>query len=114
MTRSEIYSAVKTSPLHKDRYVLLEDFTYNGITVPAGYETNGADVPRLFWIFLPPNRSDYLPAVILHDYLTDKEMYKLADDIFEECLESLEIGPVTRFIMVSSVRSYHFIRYGVK
>ncbi|MGG7049045.1 hypothetical protein U5B16_08370, partial [Campylobacter sp. M4] len=36
-------------PYNKDKFELVQDYTHNGITIKAGYKTNGADIPRLFW-----------------------------------------------------------------
>lgn len=105
-----MYNLVKTSPLPNLRFQLLKSFSYKDVTVPKGYKTNGADVPRIFWSFFPPYRSDYLPAVIVHDYLCDIGEYKKADDYFESIMIELNIGKVTVFVMVGSVRIYHFFR----
>lgn len=41
-------------------------------TIPAGYMSDGASVPRWLWWFLPPwgDRSTF--AALLHDYLLDR------------------------------------------
>ncbi|MCF6207672.1 MAG: DUF1353 domain-containing protein [Sulfurovum sp.] len=101
-------------PLHGDRFELVEPFVYRDITVPAGYTTNGANVPRLFWSFLPPNRPDYLPAVVVHDYLCDKEEYEKADNYLEIYLKELNVGYITMFVMVAAVRVYHYFKYNVR
>jgi len=108
-----IYERVHVRPMHKDRYKLLKEFRYKDIIVPVGFETNGADIPRIFWSLLPPNRADYLPAVIIHDYLCDLAEYKKADEYFEMILKDLEIKHITRKVMVSTVTFYHKIKYGV-
>ena len=109
--KKELYEMVKVSPLGVDRYVLLEDFKFYDVVVPAGYETNGADVPRLLWAIFPPNRSNYLPAVILHDYLTDMELYKKADIVFDRALKELIVNKITHFCLLNAVKTYHLIRY---
>jgi hypothetical protein len=38
------------------------------IVVPAGFETDGASVPRLFWALLP-TWGKYSRAAVIHDYL---------------------------------------------
>jgi hypothetical protein len=108
-----IYSQVIVQPLKGDKYKLLEDLQYKTILVPKGYETNGANIPRLFWAIYPPNKSDFLPAVIIHDYLCDKEEYKKADDLFEECLKELGIKSFDLSVLVKSVRIYHKIKYKI-
>jgi len=109
-----IYSQIIVQPLKGDKYKLLEDFQYKTILVPKGYETNGANIPRLFWAIYPPNKSDFLPAVIIHDYLCDKEEYKKADDLFEECLKELGVKKFDRTVLVKSVRLYHRVKYKIK
>lgn len=108
------YSDVVVQPLGGNRYKVLEDIMYKDVTVEAGYRTNGADIPRIFWSIFPPNKSDYLPAVIVHDYLCDIEDYKKADQYFNEILKTLRVGSVSRFFLVGSVRLYHKIRYGTE
>lgn len=101
------YEDVKVIPLSKDRFVVCEDIVFKDILIPKGYITNGADIPRVFWSIYPPNKSDFLPAVIVHDFLCDKEEYKKADDYFEECLEVLGIEKLDKYLLVKSVRIYH-------
>ena len=108
---NSIYDLVKISPQPHSKYLLLEDFTYRNITVPKGYLTNGADIPRIFWSLVPPNLSAILPAVILHDYLCDLQYYEKADFIFESCLKDLDVKPYMVKVLSSSVRIYHKIRY---
>jgi len=107
------YTQVKLQPLKAHKFKLLEDFTYKDVVVPKDYETNGADVPRIFWSIFPPNRTDYLPAVILHDFLCDKAEYKRADDIFEECLKELGVKRFDVVVLVGAVRFYHKLKYGI-
>ena len=52
----------------------LEDIRFDlaGIeyTIPAGFECDGASIPRAFWrIIGPPISSDYIDEAIIHDYL---------------------------------------------
>jgi len=109
-----MYEEIKISPLKNDRYVLLDDFVYKDIVVPKGYVTNGADIPRVFWSFWPPNRSEYLPAVVVHDYLCDAERYPEADKYFKEILNKLNVKKSTVFLSTAFVGLYHRVRYGKK
>lgn len=108
---------IKISPTPDNRYIIRRsiEYTFKGknIKVPSGYKTNGANIPRFFWWFIPPFKPKNLPAVILHDYLCDLEDYKLADDVFEEVLNKINKGFKSN-IMIHAVRIYHRIRYGVK
>lgn len=52
----------------------LEDIRFDlaGIeyTIPAGFECDGASIPRIFWrIIGPPIDCHYIEEAILHDYL---------------------------------------------
>jgi hypothetical protein len=38
-------------------------------TVPAGFVSDGASVPRVLWMVYPPFGENYEPAAWLHDYL---------------------------------------------
>ncbi|HMP76842.1 MAG TPA: DUF1353 domain-containing protein [Kiritimatiellia bacterium] len=55
------------------RWKLVEDFGYESrsgriFTVPAGFETDFASVPRIFWPILPLSDAVYDKAAVLHDY----------------------------------------------
>lgn len=59
------------------------------ITVPAGYEFDGASVPMIFGWFIQRVEPDTIAAACLHDYLyTDGRRYTLSksDYIFFEAL----------------------------
>lgn len=55
-----------------NKWRLLEDWHTPFMTIPKGFETDGASVPRLFWWFASPS-GDLFEAAIIHDY-----MYKYA------------------------------------
>jgi hypothetical protein len=105
--------SIIVTPLADNKYALVEIFEYREITIPKGYETNGANIPRVFWSIIPPFKPKYLPAVIVHDYLCDKEEYALADRYFEEMLYDIEKSIETK-AMVASVKLYHRFKYGVR
>jgi hypothetical protein len=107
----KFYADVVVSPLPEHKYILIEEYIYKDVVVPVGFVTNGADIPRLFWSFYPPNRSDYFPAVIIHDYLCFIREYEKADRYFKEILKALGIGSFDVFVLWGGVRFYSkFIR----
>ena len=108
----KLKDSIVTSPYGQRRLRLRRAFTYKDIKVPVGYITNGASVPRFFWWYQPPFDPAILPAVIIHDFLCDKEQYKKADRYFKEILELLDISATRVKILVGAVRVYHKIRYG--
>ena len=105
------YEDVKLQPAPGKKFIVLESISYKDIVIPKYFATNGADVPRLFWFLYPPNKPDYLPAVLVHDYLCNLEQYEKADKYFEEILISLGIRKINIFLLVGAVRIYHKIRY---
>lgn len=51
-------------------YRLLEDLHWGGITVPVGFESDGASVPRFFWrVVFPPGDEHALRAAFFHDWI---------------------------------------------
>ena len=97
-------------PTSDNRYILVESYQVENISIPRGYLTNGADVPKIFWMFVPPFKPKYMPAILIHDYFCDKEEYKKADTHFERILLHIEDTFITR-TMIRAVKMYHFIRY---
>ena len=68
-------------------YALQEELRYKDLTVPAGYESDGASVPRFFWRFVfPPGDIHALRAAFLHDYVYREHpkgwTRKMADEMF--------------------------------
>jgi hypothetical protein len=56
-------SGIVTEKIGRRRWRLVEPFRH----VPAGFEFDGASVPRIFWAFLDP-ASEGFEAACLHDY----------------------------------------------
>ena len=51
-------------------FTLREDLHVEGITVPAGFSSDGASVPRFFWrLVFPPGDHIALRAAFIHDWL---------------------------------------------
>lgn len=100
-------------PTLEGTFQVLDDyypFPDNSVKIPKGYITNGANIPRLLWIIVPPFFPKYLHAVVAHDYLCDKEDYKYADKCFERLLYQVEETYVTKS-MVKAVKTYHKFKY---
>jgi len=105
------YSDFKLQPLRNHKFKLLEPVRYKDIEIPKNFRTDGASVPRIFWSIFPPNRTDYLPCAVIHDYLCDKGEYKKADEYFRECLKEIRVSKVTRCLFYYAVRIYHKLKY---
>lgn len=96
-------------PNKNNKLILLKDYTYGEIKIKKGFETNGADVPRIFWSIIPPFKPKYLPAVLVHDYLIkiagNKEEINRANSYFEKILLEIEDSLKTR-AMINAVFLY--------
>jgi len=75
------------------------------IVVPAGFETDFASVPRIFWRVIPP-WGRYARAAIVHDYLYASHIVgrKEADKIFLALMRALGVPWRTRTTMYWAVR----------
>lgn len=100
-------------PTNNNKFVLLEEYRYKEVEIPKGFETNGADIPRIFWSIIPPFKPKYLPAVLVHDYLIkiakNKDEVIYANTYFEKILLKIENSFKTR-TMVKAVNLYWKIR----
>ena len=93
------------------------------IHIDKGYQTNGADIPRLFWRLYPPYSPEYMPAVVIHDFLCDKaideysnkadlqDKFLYADNAFRDILERLNISKSKVKVFYNAVRLWHKVRY---
>ncbi|EGQ5165988.1 DUF1353 domain-containing protein [Salmonella enterica] len=91
----------------------LSDDESDVIEVPAGFITDLASVPRVFWILLPPD-GKYAKAAIIHDYLYDNALRtkKEADLIFLDGMTVLGVPKWKRTIMYWAVRLFGKGMYG--
>ena len=128
MKKTNLIKSPVLSPLSNGNYVLTRGYKIklnNGdlIQIERGYQTNGADIPRLFWRLYPPYAPEYMPAVLIHDYLCDKaietakdkkelqEKFLYADNAFREILEKLNISKSKVKVFYNAVRFWHKVRY---
>ena len=103
---------IDTTHRESVRYRLLDNLNILSYHVPAGFVTDGASVPRIFWGFLPPV-DEYFPAAAVHDYLLsfDRENRDFADRAFLECLREIGVSVTVREALYRSVRLYSALRW---
>lgn len=91
----------------------LSDDNSDVISVPAGFVTDLASVPRIFWTLLPPD-GKYAKAAIIHDYMYDNALRtkKEADLIFLDGMTVLGVPRWKRMIMYYAVRLFGQGMYG--
>ncbi|QYR65715.1 DUF1353 domain-containing protein [Fusobacterium animalis] len=107
-------SPLLTEPLADNKWILKEEYKYeiNGfvITVPKGFITDLASVPRILWIFFPPF-GKYTRAAIIHDYLyselNDTFINRYwADKIFIFIMKEHGVSAYKRVSMYRAVRMF--------
>ncbi|EAA9295481.1 DUF1353 domain-containing protein [Salmonella enterica subsp. enterica] len=83
------------------------------IEVPAGFITDLATIPRIFWSLMPPD-GKYAKAAIIHDYLYDNALRtkREADRIFLDGMTVLGVPRWKRTIMYLAVRLFGRGSYG--
>ncbi|EDB0139754.1 DUF1353 domain-containing protein, partial [Salmonella enterica] len=93
--------------IHEPFEFYLSDDNSDVISVPAGFITDLASVPRIFWVFLPPD-GKYAKAAIIHDWMYDNALRtkKEADLIFLDGMTVLGVPRWKRTIMYYAVRLF--------
>jgi len=95
---------LKLKPINDSKCILEDDYIYsiNGflITVPKGFITDGASIPKsLQWIYEP--FGEYIKGAVIHDYLYSKYNdtginRSLADKIFDFIMKETGVNAKTR------------------
>lgn len=88
------------------------------IAVPAGFNTDGASIPQVFWNIIGPF-GPYFASAIIHDFLYSKSGFfryphitrKQADDIFLEGMKKLGVAWWQRRSMHLAVRTFGWRSY---
>jgi hypothetical protein len=77
------------------------------VQAPAGFVTDLASIPRVFFVFLRPD-GEYAYAAIIHDFLYWEQPVprKTADDILRMAMEDLEVSPATVSVIYNAVRLF--------
>ena len=93
-------------------YTASDGTTY---TVPKGFTTNFASIPRIFWSIITPT-GKWSNASVLHDFLYDNG-YKIgvsrkkADKIFYDAMIDSGVSRITANIMWFCVRAFAYFHY---
>ena len=79
-------------------------------TIPEGFKTDFASIPKAFRMILSPIGL-HGKAAVLHDYLCEYGYLtrKRADEIFLEAMKVLGVGWLRRSVMYRSVRIYSIV-----
>lgn len=98
---------IRVEYLGDRRWMVLEEFTILGVTVPKNFIYDGASTPRFLWSILPPMQ-ETAEAACLHDYLCriakGKEDKALADKMFYRALRLTSMNRVRCILGYLGVR----------
>ena len=117
---------IVVKPYDKFRFEVAQDYDFdlgfiNG-KIEAGYKTDGASIPRIFWSLYPPYKSEYFTACVIHDWLCSKalhaesikEAYKTADFALRKCMLELKVSKLTSYTFYYWCRGYHALKCLIK
>lgn len=91
------------------------------VTIPAGFNTDLASIPRIFWTIFGHPAENYAQAAVLHDYMIyvfcseeSNNVYsrKFVDQTFNKALKILKVSKWKRIIMYGIVRAFSVFVYG--
>ena len=95
-------------------------YRYSGqeITVPVGFVTDFATIPRYAWTLIGPPGGKYAESAVVHDYLLQYPMLgerkltrKDCDGIFLDAMKSQHIAWWRRKVMWASVRAGSWVQW---
>lgn len=112
-------------------WILLEDLVYvtmlygdpySLVSVPAGFRTDLASIPRPLQGIVPVN-GRHRPSAVVHDWLTKRNPdfnqkgqdgidRRTADKVFYESMDLRGVPVVRRYAMLGAVRAYSFFQRG--
>lgn len=120
------YDAIASEKLRADHWRVVDGFKFyigsadsgEWVYVPAGYLTDGASVPQIFWSIIPP-WGKYGQAAVVHDivceYLSitkDGKPFSITrevcDGILKQAMEALDVPPVKVALIYNAVRAYRW------
>ncbi len=76
------------------------------VAVPAGFVTDLASIPRVFWSLLPTDGAYTFPAIV-HDYLywTQKHSRETADNVFRYGMDDMKVSSAIGLAIYTAVRA---------
>lgn len=89
------------------KVVLLEPISIGGWEVPAGYESDGASVPRWLWPWCSPLDGRYVEIFVLHDWLYDNGIDReIADTVMANLLIFAGMRWLLAYLIYCGVRAF--------
>lgn len=121
------YDREASDKLGADHWRVMDSFIFylgaeesgEWVCVPAGYLTDGASVPRLFWNIIPPWGA-YGQSAVVHDIVCEylsitrdgvpKPVTRAeCDGILDQAMAALEVPWLTRKAITACVAAYRMI-----
>ena len=101
--KNRLKLALLSTKQSRRQWILLEDYRYYHITVPAGFRTDLASVPRIFWSLVSP--SEIAEAAVIHDFIYSKSSHtrKECDEIIYDMCKT-RIGKLRAYLVYLAVR----------
>lgn len=96
----------------RTKYRLHVPLVVVGHTVPAGFVTDGASLPRLALLFFDP-LGLWAEAAVLHDWLLRSHSRPYAAQEFLEAMFSLGVPRPVAYSFYGAVRLRDWVKYGV-
>lgn len=90
-------------------WILLEDYAYKDVLIPAGYWWNGANVPVGFWQLIYPASDQRLVAPsLVHDWLysTHTKSRAESDAMLVSALSDVGVPEYKRVLVEKAVRTF--------
>ena len=89
-------------------FELLEECKILNFTVPVGFCSDGASVPRILWSYCEPINGKYIKVFVLHDFLYYSHLTtrKEADETLYELLKEAGMGTTKAWTIYESVRLF--------
>jgi hypothetical protein len=100
-------------PFNDQTWMLRADMHYTvgrsgvTLTVPKGFVTDFASIPRPFWLLLPPTGT-YSRAAVIHDWLYWVQLCtrEQSDKLLLIAMEESDVSPATRATVYTAVRDF--------
>ena len=104
---------VKEHPKEHFKWILYEDLIYEfphslkKLTIPKGFTTDFASVPKSMWNIIPPY-GRYKKEAVLHDYLYATALFKknIADNLFLISMKEAGVPSWKRKTMYLAVKFF--------
>lgn len=97
----------------RNKWHVEQSLVYQGvinITVPVGFETDLASIPRVFWLIIPHADKHIVEGAIVHDFIysgkSDVTSRSVADHFLREACKEMGAPPWYYWTVWAAVRAF--------